>query len=240
MVKIIDRRCRTILAESLRLYLEEQITQKRCLEAWDYCSTSKDRTVREIYNLFFLDFDEWLPSELSKSEWDELQRVLLILDSDRHLVHESVYHWSKHQVTAAAALVFCMCVGMVFGWLNMLIFLGVPAGFISILISRAKKIQLPPYAGQVYPFGSLSELRATYEEVGHFKKQRHRRRPDNPRSRMAKLLTWKIPSSVAELNYYFFLIVVFPTIVLLPFQMFPVHQLRSFVLPDPALPSKRL
>lgn len=219
---------RIVLGECIRQYLEDGISPSEFVEFVESLSESKDETVRKFSDeiwMFFLDEDAVeLPKadDLTKSVWDHFQRLLLVLESNRHVHRYTEVRWTKWQAVAAlASLAFLYCV-LVFGWANALIWFAIPFGAVSYFISRAKAAPPVPYQDVIYPFESFTSLSQTYDEVGDFRKMKYPK-PYKPKKK-SELMAFAF-----ETNSYFFWIVVFPSALFLPLQILPSFDAKSKV-----------
>lgn len=101
--------------------------------------------------------------------WNYFQRILLVLHSNCRVETHRKNVWSFRQIIAISALLAFAFFGVQLGWGPQLLFLTVPLGFVSIALSRW---ELPssefdrPYAMQVAPFASFSDLANCYRNSG--------------------------------------------------------------------------
>ena len=115
---MIDREARDVLAECVRLWLEGEVNLQELCQVSDSYHGSKDSVVAGFIEQVELDFlDEVLvhARDLDKPQWDEVQRYLLLLDSDREFRVTKQIVWTRWQLVAiAGVLAFvagCLVVG---------------------------------------------------------------------------------------------------------------------------------
>ena len=228
--KPVDRRSRDILAECLRLFLEGKVNREELFWVVCECSTSDDPTLRQLVDPPFIEDVETSvfadPSEMSKRDWDALQRSLLLLDSNRHIEESWEYIWTRWQWLAVFGCFGWLGFSVLFGIWEAFTWLSIPAAALSYWISRQKekKLRISPYREALNPFESFSSLKATLDEVrcdiGFVKMQcPNAKKPADPFDERYATLTWMV------------LLVVVPTMILLPFQALPVMQRHQRIVP---------
>jgi len=176
----IDREARNRLAEEMRRFLAEESSAFQFDEAvTNIRQGTQDETVQNIAQAvwyFYDDIDDHFVA-MTKDDWDYFQRLLLVLESNRHIRFQPRRCWSLTQLVAAFALVgFAGCIWQ-FGWGQHLLVFAIPLGFVSMGIAlwRAKFERLDDRNSErLMPFSSLRELRATYGSVDGFQKSRYR------------------------------------------------------------------
>ncbi|GAB5405987.1 MAG: hypothetical protein Aurels2KO_42180 [Aureliella sp.] len=139
--------------------------------------SSKDPTCRLVADLVVDYCDEELsgPQPLTKSEWDCLQRFLLVLESKCDLQEKSERSWCWTQVVAAVCLAVFFCAVAWLGIGNQLLAVTIPLGLISMLIAKhARERGVPerPYAQIIFPFATFSDLSRCYHG-SEFKKEKY-------------------------------------------------------------------
>ena len=225
---MIDRKARDVLGECTRLWLEGELTVDELAEVALEYEDSKDRAVSQFatlvdYSVFENDLLE--PETWPKCVWDELQRHLLLLDSDRELQITQNVIWTRWQLVAVAGvLVFaiaCWAAGpwWAFTWLSL------PSGILSWFITKKKiqKIVLHPWHEVLHPFESFASMRHTLDEVNEnfgFVKMK-----------WSGTVKRKFPSSAGTALQWIIYCCLLPTVFVLPFQALPVFHTKLEVVP---------
>ncbi|MEZ6109913.1 MAG: hypothetical protein R3C99_02680 [Pirellulaceae bacterium] len=183
---IVDRTQRDEFAESIRRFLDESITAFEFDELVDNYRDSQDSAVRFVAQAVWYhydDCDDHLVS-LSKPEWDYFQRLLLLLESNSRVQSRNSRRWSVSQLVALCSLLGFAWIAFHIGWSSGLLLAAMPFGIISIGIARLQRPVAThgPYDQLVFPFKTLSDLRATYHAV----KFRKTRFPQHIQSRIVR------------------------------------------------------
>jgi hypothetical protein len=174
---MIDRIARNRLAQLIRRYLNDQITAFELDESLDACHDSKDDAVRFVADAlwyYYDDYDDHLVV-MSKPQWNYIQRLSLLLESDSKVTFTKSWRWTHSQILAA--VLFLLSMGVVaksgFG-LHLLIFF-IPYGIGSIAISHFRRPVKPtgPYDAIVTPFESIGDLRVALNAAS-YRKERYR------------------------------------------------------------------
>ena len=175
------------VATLIRQFVNEQLTAFEFDDALEPFRDSSDPIVlfaTEAVWHFYDDCDDHLVA-LEKPDWDYLQRLLLLLESDCRLERKQSRLWSWSQFVAAAALIGFIWAALHLGWGRHLLIVSIPFGIVSIAISflRPAPAQLDyPLASMICPFATLGDLRSAYESVA-FTKQRYPKQLSNRRIR---------------------------------------------------------
>jgi len=224
---IVDPNARDRVAAEVRQFLDGKTTAFEFDDAI-FDIESNDPTVNEIVDCLWYHYDDckdYLVT-LSKPEWDCFQRLLLILESDRHVITEcNRTHWGLTQLVALVALVgFALCVWQ-FGLGIQLLAIAIPFGVISMGISVWRHFSQPQpdnAAIALTPFSSFAELRATYTSVGKFRKTpyRHELTDASIRSPFMNTIIW-IPNYMSWLMFSPFVLF---------FQMLPHRDYKTRVV----------
>ncbi len=227
---IVDRNARDRIAAEVRRFLDGETTAFEFDDAI-FDIESNDPTVNDIVERLWFHYDDCKDHRvtLSKPEWDYFQRLLLILESDHHVIAErNRTHWGLTKLVALVALVgFALCVWQ-FGFGQQLLAIAIPFGVISMGISarrhqnRHRQGQPDNAAIALMPFSSVAEMRATYTSVGRFRKTpyRHELTDARIRSPSMSLIVW-IPTCIVWL--------IFSPVVLF-FQMLPHRDSKTRVV----------
>jgi len=172
----------------------------------------------------------------NKAAWDQVQRWLLILDSDYQISTKTDYIWSRWQIVAAVGFFTFFLFGLCVSWTAALIWLSIPGGLLSWSIARARRIAPYPLEKIVSPFDSVGSLfevgRATQKSVG-FCKMRFAgtRKQTRIQTGLEKAIVAKLKSAVVWLWHMLWLLFV-PTVLFLPFQMLPKRHAQQRVVPQ--------
>ncbi len=175
----IDRQARDHLVNAIRRYINEALTAFAFDdEINEIRAETADGTVHAVVDALWLCYDDCKDhlAGLSKQEWDYVQRLLLLLESDGELQFVRQRRWSIRQAGAVGGLLaFARCVHRFgIGW--HLFGFALLFGPLSILLAygqsrterRRAKNRLP-----LAPFSSISELRAIRKTVTRFAKQKY-------------------------------------------------------------------
>ncbi len=142
----------------------------------EIATKSEDQTVRGVVDALWFHYDDCKDHYvvLSKEEWDYIQRLLLILDSDSQIYTSQIWCWSRYQAIAIATLA---CFGvLLWGFDLSYWFVAIPFGFLSMGISFLRE-RAEPRPGIVetahVPFASFGELRNARRRSPNFRKQRY-------------------------------------------------------------------
>ena len=224
---IVDRNARDRIAAEVRRFLDGETTAFEFDDAI-FNIESTDLTVKDIVQRLWFHYDDCKDHRvtLSKPEWDYFQRLLLILESDRHVIAErNRTHWGLTQLVAIIALVgFALCAWQ-FGFGRQLLAIAVPFGVISMGISAWRHLSPPQpddAAMALIPFSSVAEMRATYTSVGIFRKTpyRHELADVRIRSPFMNAIMW-IPTCIVWL-------MLSPAVLI--FQMLPHRDSKTRVV----------
>ena len=218
---IVDRKTRDVLAEAIRQFVEGELCPSELEDiAYNYCS-SDDNVVNQICMQFMDELDS--PRDWPKPVWDEVQRWLLLLDSDRQLEETIETIWTRWQLVATFGVIFIVGFGLLTNFMLAFTWLSLPSGLLSWYITRkrAQKLTPKPYEHVLNPFESFGSMRQTLDEVndkfGFVKMKQTNTRPQRKGRKLSTLET---------LIYYALL----PTIFLLPFQALPLWQTHRRVV----------
>lgn len=213
------------LAASIREFLNREISTFQFEDRLESFFDSSDPVVSYFADSLWVCVSD-CPDQLisfSKQEWDYLQRVLLVLESDCRLQVRSKTSWSFRQIVAAIALSFLGYFAIQLGWNVQLLFLAVPCGGLSLALTRwgIQEDCDEPYHHAIYPFATFSDLATAYRETG-FRKTRFSRHLSIP----AKQSVW------AEWSAYACSIPLWLAIspFVLLFQSFPNHECTTRVV----------
>ena len=175
---VVDRHSRDRLAVEVRRFLNGE-TKAFAFDDAIYDIESEDPTVRSIVYRLWHHYDDCKDHtvSLSKTEWNYFQRLLLILESDRHIDSKACREWRWSQLLAFVTLLGFIAVAFQFGFGTQLMVIAIPFGFVSMLIAYSRRRVKVPDASllALTPFATFTQLWDTYHAVDGFEKQRFRR-----------------------------------------------------------------
>lgn len=204
----VDRRNRDRLVDAIRQYLVENATAfefddeiQKISDECDDPDDSDDPTVAHVARALWFYYDDLKDHKvtLSKEEWDYFQRLILLLQSDAHIVIQICKRWSVTQLVAGVAfLAFAVCAAQL-GIGYHLFAVAIPFGLVSIGLFRLQERLRwrNPASEQIamVPFSRVSEIRAVRRRVPDFSKWKYpaslaTRRIRSPVENFAILLPW--------------------------------------------------
>lgn len=174
---MIDRPNRDRLLSAINRYLDEAITAF-AFDEEIFQIASKDAVVKWVSRALWYHYDKCKDHlvVLSKEEWNHIQRLVLVLQSDAHIERRIERKWSLRQLVAGiAAGGFGLCAAWLgIGWR----LFGVALLFapISMWLDRWCDPSIADYGEKQrgrYPFSSFAELRAVRKAVVGFSKRKH-------------------------------------------------------------------
>ena len=226
---MVDREARDVVAECIRLFLEDEANAEELYEVVTQFSDSPDHAVSQICFLLEDGLEEGMganPKNWPKSAWDETQRYLLLLDSDFQLDESVEYIWTGWQLVAVAGALAFAGVAIMIGFMMALTWFSIPSAALSLYISKKKQQRLnrSPYLDVLTPFDSFASMKAALDQVNQkfgFVKMRYSKQCRYPTliSKPISIFGWFL--------FFFFL----PTFFLLPFQALPVQKYNLRVVP---------
>lgn len=195
---IIDRNNRDRLATEIRRYLAGEIRAFEFDSAVDQLLTRTDDPTVGIVAMFLWQHYDDLKDHsvvLSQEQWDYFHRLLLILDSNSHIVIERRLLWKPPQLVAAIGLLLFLYLAFQTGFGNHLLLMAIPFGLLSMGLTYWGNRQVPvadAHGQSLYPFSSFQELSETRREVSHFVKQRYPKEiaTRRIRSRTMEMILW--------------------------------------------------
>ncbi len=221
----INREHRERLAAIVRQYLDGEISAFAFDELTDPFRGSYDKTVKHVASTVWFHYDDCKNHfvNLTKPEWDYFQRLLLVLDSNDHIVKTTTLCWRYSQLLALLSFIGFALAAWYCGFGIHLLLIAIPFGIVSIGIQRYRNCARPdlPYSEVLLPFSTFSELASTYKSVSQFRKKRHPKHLPGPRIRSVTM------EVVVSIPLYCVWAVLSP--VALFFQMFPTTTTRTRV-----------
>ena len=176
---MVDREARTRLIEVTESYLNGEITTSQfddelCGIDMDTCDPTVEEAVY-ILSSSYSDFELHIPRvRLTKEDWDDIQRLLLLLHSDAHLHVKHRLAWSWRQPIAALTLLVFVAVAYRLGLGEHLFTLAIPFGLVAILLGKGQS--QPPEdeirrSTTLAPFASVAQLLAVHRRTPEFRKK---------------------------------------------------------------------
>lgn len=222
---IVDRGERTALRSVICRFLSDEVTAFEFDELLDDFRDSHDSAVRFVAEAVWFHYDDCDDHlvALSKPEWDYFQRLLLLLDSDRHVATVESRRWSASQLLALAGVLCFLTVASVWGWGYHLLLATIPLGCISIAISwrRSEATEVGPYEQIIFPFSTFADLRSAHDSVA-FRKVRY------PREMQSRRIRSPFMTALYQLQFYASWLILSP--IALGFQMFPLRATQARVI----------
>ena len=230
-VSVVNRQHRDGLAGIVQEFLQNEIDVVCLFEAISVFRQSEDSTVVYVanaINLLCFEFEDDIgfesASEFTKSQWDYVQRLLLVLRSDKIIESHRIYHWSIWQAVAGFALITFIFAGWCLGFGQEWFLIAIPFSIVSLMISLIDRPKTEyPFVEIVTPFDSISSLANTIKSVG-FVKLRHPGGFQRPR----KLSVRK--RCLDAMSDFVFWGIIFPTVLYLPFQTLPRVEISTRVV----------
>lgn len=175
----IDRANRDRLANAIRDFSERRIGASTFDdEIIKVESKSNDDTVQEIVFLLWFHYDDFLdhPAILSREEWDFFQRLLLVLESDAHLIEHrtrirSASRWIA-TLSSVGAAVWAWRVGLNEG-LYLVAMACAPIAILLWLWQNQIKSTPTDREMRLTPFSSTCEMLCVRRSVPGFRKMRY-------------------------------------------------------------------
>ena len=211
---MVDRTARDELADVLERYMAEEansyeLDEELMLRDWP----RDDRTLNKAIRVIWLSYDDFVDHKVlgPKANWDQLQRIVLLLRSDDQMEVTGGRRLTLRQVIPLACLALFVGAVAQFGWGWHLLAVSVPLGVVSMLLSwwRLARDQRHDTSEPVAsPYESVAELLAARRRVPGFRKRPYPPRIDKRRIRgpasepvmwICFLVPWLLFSPVALL-----------------------------------------
>jgi hypothetical protein len=174
---MIDHAARAELRAAVEDFLFDRCTSSQFDERRSAITTA-DATVRELQVHFWFYYDDLVDHHINvnKQDWDQFQRLLLLLDSGGEITATRPRHWHGSQLVAILTLVALAVAyhGNPQLWLPPVM----SAGLVSIALFKWRdhftdKLVTDPW--RCAPFATISSLREALERAPGFRKARYRR-----------------------------------------------------------------
>lgn len=175
---MIDRTAREKVIEAIDCFLNDRTDAFEFDEQiWNI--ESEDGTVAYAVQVLWFHYDDCTNHKvvLQKNEWDLIQRLKLLLMSDAEVTESLESRWSWDHALACIGFVSFLTIAFLVGWGWRLLIVAIPFGLMSIGITRYREqnpVEYIPKDLALYPFESLSQIRALRRRVSDFSKQRYR------------------------------------------------------------------
>lgn len=170
---MIDRERRNQLAALIRRYLDGRADasdfEKCQLENY----ISADQAIYHVSSELSY-YSENAASTLSKQDWDYIQRLLLLLDSNSTVSWKAAPYRLWTQPVAESLLVTCLFIALLTGFTLHLFLYFIPIGLATILLAllQSPSSEVRPFEEVVSPFQSIADLGIAYDSA-NFVKQRY-------------------------------------------------------------------
>lgn len=179
---MIDRKARDAMVEAIRSYMDQKIASFKFDETLcQIAGTSKDESVqmlpRAVWGLYSDIEDHKIT--VSKSQWDYLNRLLLLLSSDIDFEIEwtrAGRRWSSYKTLCALCLAGFGLVGLWAGMGKLLVVYWIVSGFVvlalfRILLQNDERAFAPKRP--IFPFPSVGALFSVRRQVPEFARERY-------------------------------------------------------------------
>jgi hypothetical protein len=221
---MLDRRARDDINRALRAYMAEELTAFQLDDVlMRVMDETEDETVKPVALAIWCHYDDLKDHKIvaTKAQWDYLNRLLLILESDAEIeTVKTSWRWHGGQAVAAAFLMAFGCVALWAGFGERLLLYAVPFGLVSMVLARfnhrqrCRRVSASELA--LTPFPSVGRLLSVRRSVRGFVRRRYPREINGRRIRSPAMSTMiRLPSALAWL-------VLSP--VVLFFQMLPERE----------------
>lgn len=185
---MIDRDNRDKLIVEIQNFLNEKTDSFEFDEnIFEIQSNTKDETIDFIVTFLWYFYDDIKSHKVTieKSEWDAIQRLLLILKSDKEITEKIERKYTLRQAISAGLLALSVFSYFYVGYSIKLLFIFMGLGIISMSISwwKNKTVDNNEINWQIYPFSSISELLKLRREQKSFRKQAFNKKIENRRIR---------------------------------------------------------
>ena len=170
---MIDREKRNQLAALIRRYLNGKA------DAADFEKCQLDNYISADQAIYHVSlelsyYSEKTASTLTKQDWDSIQRLLLLLDSNSTVSWQAAPYRLWTQPVAEALLVTCLVIALLTGFTLHLFLYFIPIGLATILLAllQSPSSEVRPFEEVVSPFQSIADLGIAYDSA-NFVKQRY-------------------------------------------------------------------
>lgn len=190
---MVDRDARDKMIAATRSFMDSEIGSFRFDKIlYEIRESTSDETVKDVAELLWGHYDDLKDHEIvvSKEEWDYLNRLLLLLESDATLKFtESSSPLCWRNFVAGASLACFLVLAYRSGFGTHLFTKAIPFGLISMLLgflgSRAEARDPIAAKVNVVPFASIGNLLAIRRRVPEFSRHRY---PQDMKTRMLRSL----------------------------------------------------
>lgn len=170
---MVNREKRNQLAALIRVYLNGQVELTEFVELQlEYYKSEDPALYFVVGELLVHEVDA---DALTKQEWDHIQRLLLLLESNSTVYYQNSSYRPWTQPVAAVLLFTCLFIGLLTGFDLHLFLYFIPVGLATILLLflRFPKPEVRPFDAIVTPFHSISDLNIAYESANFVKQRYH-------------------------------------------------------------------
>ena len=175
---MIDRNNRNQLILAIQSFLDEKTDALQFDEIiFDIDAKTEDETIHFAVEMLWLYYDDFKPHKVTliKEEWDAIQRLILLLSSDREIVQKKKWHYTARQLVAVGllALYALICFYVAIGLT--LFYATIGLGLLSIALSLWKREyeSNKKVRWEIYPFTTVTQLRNVRSETAFFQKQHY-------------------------------------------------------------------
>lgn len=194
-----DRPARDAMIEVIQSYLDDEITASELDDALcEISGATRDRTVSYVCECFWHQYDDCEDHLVvaTKAQWDYIQRLLLLLESEAEVKVGRRYGYSSSGLAALISLVILAVFGFLDGFgVRTLVATAISAWAIGAMgraenwLSEGSKEEPDP---TLTPYSSVAELLKVRRAVPQFSKARYREELRRRKVRSAVEHMWLI------------------------------------------------
>ena len=177
----LDLDARQQMAGTIRDFLNDRLTAFEFDEkTGKIASATKDSTIRLVADIAWSFYDDCKDHRvaLEKREWDIIQRLLLVLESDARIVDERRWGpWSLRQLIACLGFFGFVAAFTMLGWSAKLLWLNIPLVLLSTSLWKwwpVAEEQISCDHLALVPFDSRSAIKRCLKKARGFRKQKFR------------------------------------------------------------------
>jgi len=178
---MIDRDARDKVSKAVRAFMAEESTAFEFDESLcEIADATQDKTLAMVRSVLWFFYDDVKDHKIvaTKEEWDCMNRLLLLLQSDGETeVVKSTTTWSVRQAVAALALIGFCGVAIRTGFGEHLFVYAMPFGVVSMVLawfdSRERRKTASALEAAITPFPSVSALLSVRRRVAGFARIRY-------------------------------------------------------------------
>lgn len=221
-----DRAARADLIDAICAYLDDRMMAFEFSERIDeIASDSEDQTVHFVVDELWGFYDDCKDHHvvLAKKEWDYIQRLILVLDSESEVHISRARCWSPDNGVAMAALALFGV--LLWGFQLSYWFIAAPFGALSMYLSDVRRRRRYDSRSSaeiaLIPFASLGEIRGALARNPAFRKQRY------PANLILRRIRGPVEATLGAIRLRILWLVASPVVLL--FQTLPDYRTQPHV-----------